>query len=223
MTHDNTLRCGHPEEFTIAGRWEKRALRWFLMRGHPTLDLRSQRLALGAAFAAWQALTNLTITEAHGDPAAEILLGFFAGDHKDGQPFDGPRGVIAHAYLPSPARDYLHEGDVHFDADEQWSLDLAAAIPQVDLQTVALHEIGHALGLGHSADPTAVMAPRYQGARRTPAPDDVAAIQAIYGVRSAEPPPALPPAEPGDLISRVTALEAWRRVFQQHQHGPAVT
>src|SRR5262245_40515053 len=44
----------------------------------------------------------------------------------------------------------------------------------------ALHEIGHALGLGHSAVTTAVMYAFANGVT-TLQPDDIAGIQAIYG------------------------------------------
>lgn len=39
-------------------------------------------------------------------------------DHGDGAVFDQRGGVLAHAFLPSADIG----GDVHFDADEEWSL-----------------------------------------------------------------------------------------------------
>ena len=53
-----------------------------------------------------------------------------------------------------------------------------------DLYSILLHESGHALGLEHSLDATAVMSGSIAGrVANDLSPDDIAGIQAIYGVR----------------------------------------
>ena len=113
--------------------------------------------------------------------------------------------LLAHAFRPQ------HEGlvatdtgetlggDIHFDVDPSmrvWTDDafdsnapgdlvpngIGGMVPDYDFLTVALHEVGHALGLGHSNNPAAVMYPQYTGGKRTLHMDDIAGIRMIYGV-----------------------------------------
>src|ERR1035438_9677714 len=84
---------------------------------------------------------------------------------------------------------------MHLDADEAWH-----SGADVDLYSVALHEAGHALGLGHSDRPGAVMYPYYRLSTGL-TDDDIAGIRALYGsnvtpVPAPAPTPTPAPAPP---------------------------
>ena len=77
-------------------------------------------------------------------------------------PFDGPGYVLAHAYYPYEFDAF--GGDIHFDSDENWTFDGRHSKNGVDFYNVAVHEIGHSLGLAHSSDRNSVMYPYYKSA-----------------------------------------------------------
>jgi hypothetical protein len=55
--------------------------------------------------------------------------------------------------------------------DRPWGIN--AAPRGIEVETVALHENGHSLGIGHFGPPDAVLNPVYAGIRQTPmAPAD---------------------------------------------------
>ncbi len=110
----------------------------------------------------------------------------------------GDPPVLAHAFNPGTELEFgpggTVGGDLHFDVNRVWVDDAADVVGngQFDYFTVALHELGHSLGLGHSAVVGSVMEPVYAGSRRTLHADDIAGIQAIYGPLEDQPPPPMP-------------------------------
>ncbi|XP_057812409.1 metalloendoproteinase 3-MMP-like [Salvia miltiorrhiza] len=124
------------------------------------------------AFQKWQSSTHFTFARAQTNQNADLVIGFLRGDHGDGSPFDGRGGILAHAFAPT-------NGRFHYDADEQWSVGPVAGA--FDLETVALHEIGHLLGLGHSSVDAAIMFPNIgAGQTKNLNADDIQGIRSLY-------------------------------------------
>ena len=132
------------------------------------------RSTIAKAFQTWAANTHFTFSRARDDTKADIKVSFDSRDHGDGSPFDGPGGTLAHAFAPT-------NGRFHYDVDEKWSV---GAIPNAfDLEIVALHEIGHLLGLGHSSTQGAIMFPSIApGGTKGLHKDDIDGIKVLYNV-----------------------------------------
>ncbi|XP_070850769.1 matrix metalloproteinase-2 isoform X2 [Drosophila suzukii] len=142
-------------------------------------DAQKVRMMVSRALSVWENNSKLTFREVYSDQA-DIQIVFARLQHGDGYKFDGPGQVLAHAFYPGEGRG----GDAHFDADETWDFDGGADDSRgTNFLNVALHELGHSLGLGHSSDVNAIMYPWYQNNEvdgKLP-DDDRHGIQELYG------------------------------------------
>lgn len=163
---------------------KRRALTYRFDNSTPDLPGDAERDAVRRAFATWAKVIPMDFIEVGPTNAADLRIGWAAGNHGDGYSFDGPGAILAHAFYP-PHCGGAFAGHCHFDEAETWGL--AHGAGTFDLETVALHEIGHLLGLAHSNGVNSVMIAGYAGQRRTLSADDVAGIQSLYG----KPGPAL--------------------------------
>jgi hypothetical protein len=136
------------------------------------------------AFKEWAKYARLTFSQTNNATGNQTLAVLFAsGDHGDGYPFDGPGGVLAHTFYPFPINPEPIAGDLHFDNDESWKIGA-----DVDVFSIALHETGHALGLGHSDKPGAVMYPYYHIVTGL-TQEDIGAILQLYAAQDGKPSP----------------------------------
>ena len=83
----------------------------------------------------------------------------------------------------------IFEADMVFNTHHTWSTASITPTGAIDVETVALHEFGHWLSLGHSLVEDAVMWHIYKGTQRTLHSDDIAGITYIYGAANVVPPP----------------------------------
>uniref|UniRef100_A0A8C8ZB27 Stromelysin-1 n=1 Tax=Prolemur simus TaxID=1328070 RepID=A0A8C8ZB27_PROSS len=199
-------RCGVPDvghfsTFLGTPKWRKTQLTYRIVNYTSDLPRDAVDSAIERALQIWEEVTPLTFSRMD-EGEADIMISFAVREHGDFSPFDGPGKVLAHAYPPGQGI----YGDAHFDDDEQWTKETAGT----NLFLVAAHELGHSLGLFHSANTEAVMYPLYKSftdlAQFRLSQDDVDGIQSLYGPPSASPDDPLVPTESAPLGPETPAM-----------------
>ena len=187
----------------ITLRWNSMPIRYFVTnRDVPNVTAPQLRDAAGRAFATWAAAPEVSISSqfvgftgaspSSGDGAT--VLGFTNRPDLD-------RVLGSTSFILDTVTGEVLESDIFFNSTFAWSSASAGETNRHDLESIALHEIGHLLGLGHSMlgetvnegggrrvlGAEAVMFPIAFSPgtlNRTLRPDDVAGIADIYGTET---------------------------------------
>lgn len=127
------------------------------------------------AFNKWASASGyFTFSRVDDVTSADLKISFESVNHGDGDPFSTT--TLAHAFAPT-------DGRFHYNAALSWSVGPGPVPNYNDLETVALHEIGHLLGLEHSEDPNAIMWSIIKtGTVKSLNDDDITGIKVLYGL-----------------------------------------
>lgn len=134
-------------------KWAQTPVRYFLNdQGVAGVTPNDFRDAVGRAFASWQAVPTASITYQFAgfvsarpqDDDGLSTLGFLAKPELD-------RVLATTNFLVDEVTGALLESDIFFNSTFPWSVAPAGQTGRFDLESIALHEIGHMSGLGHSA------------------------------------------------------------------------
>jgi Carboxypeptidase regulatory-like domain/Matrixin len=183
-------------------KWMQTPVRYFVSSRSaiPGVSVDDFQAAVGRAFAQWQTVPTSAIAYQFagltgglpGDEDGLSTLGFRNRPELD-------RVLASTNFLVDISSGALLESDIFFNSSFSWSTAPAGELGRFDLESIALHEIGHLSGLGHSAlgetelregggrrvlGAEAVMFPIAFGsgtiAGRTLKADDIAGISDLY-------------------------------------------
>jgi len=169
-------------------------LKWHLVKGVDGLADWYCKSALTIAFDKWASVANIVFT--YVDKVGNADLAITSASGRD-MGFDGPGGTLAYAFLPC---DNDRQKWMVFDRDETWRR-MEERDRGVAYLIVAVHEIGHLLGIRHINQRGNIMQPTYAPHLTELGTADIERVQAFYGRRTVNPDPDPdpdPPKKPDD-------------------------
>jgi len=150
--------------FTVRGRWtDPTRLRVLVQPAGGPVPEEVFRAAVERALAVWARTGLVGFRTGPGEP--DIVFAW------DGESFGRDTSVASTGAVGPGCT-------VRFDAGRRWR---EGGGDGPSLFQAAVHELGHALGLGHTEDPAAVLHPQRENGRTSPGPADLAGLASLYG------------------------------------------
>lgn len=191
----------------VSIRWERQPVRYMVTnRDVPGVTAPDLQRAIAQGFASWAAAPGVTLagefagfTDAEPDTGDGVtVIGFRSRPDLD-------RVLGATTFTVDKTTGQILESDIFLNSAAAWSVAPGGDAPRFDVASISTHELGHLLGLGHSALGETTLLPsggrRVQGKRavmfpiafpggniddRTLEPDDIAGIQDVYASSSTQ-------------------------------------
>lgn len=174
----NAPRCGFSDVFNPETHgWRKNKLAYRILNDTPDMPTSKVDEVIEKAFKVWSNVVPLTFTRVH-DNTSDIDISFIKHTYNNHYPFEGPGNILGNAFLPGN----LIGGNIHFYDNTTWTYDQT----DYNLFSMAVHLLGHSLGLLHSNNSKALMFPTYKfiSSQTFHLPEeDQERIQRIYGTQ----------------------------------------
>uniref|UniRef100_A0A914CAF6 C-type lectin domain-containing protein n=1 Tax=Acrobeloides nanus TaxID=290746 RepID=A0A914CAF6_9BILA len=149
--------CGNDEfehEEGAIKKWGKKSLTYYIESfGHSESE-DEIRKGLGDAFYQWSNWVDIIFTEVN-DTDADITIGFKRGELSDGFTFKENQLAHCSGKMPCTKIWFNDAYSFRYVRMDRW------LFSKIDFLTVALHQIGHALGLEHLEHEEAIMNKKY--------------------------------------------------------------
>lgn len=173
-------------EYTLEGpKWASNTISWSFDSGSPFSGVITApyQATVKSALVAWGKAANLNFQQAAAGTQADIEIGWRALEGGGGT---GGDTIGLTSYYATTTNEFVPGVTVELEDPAQLPLVSTAGGytwqgTVSTLYQVALHELGHALGLNHSTDPTAVMYPTAQTTNPGLSIADIAGMQLLYG------------------------------------------
>ncbi|EMI44297.1 Peptidase M10A and M12B, matrixin and adamalysin domain protein [Rhodopirellula sp. SWK7] len=150
-------------------------LTYYIANSPDSLSQEETNAAIETALAAWSSAADITFTSTNQSGLRDSIDITFTN-------IDGVGGTLAQAYFPDDVNPARIAGDIEFDLADAWEVGNSLASQAFDLVYVAVHELGHSLGLDHADSLASVLAPFVSPNQffTTLSAVDAAAVQEVY-------------------------------------------